>query len=263
MPTWLIVVIVVVAVAVLGAVIWLVTQEMQRKRLQQRFGPEYDRTVEEKDSPRAAQRELAERERRHKELDIRPLSASARERYTREWAQVQEKFVDQPSAAVTEADRLLVSLMGERGYPTEGYEQQLSDLSVRHAKTLEHYRAAHATHHERSGASTEELRDAMVHYRTVFEDLLTDGSDNADSSDSSVDEHRDEDRHDRRNGHDRANGHDHSDRVESVEHDHAEHDHTEHDRTEHDRGDKVRDRDGVQPEREASAQPRTEWNGGR
>ncbi|MFG1642990.1 hypothetical protein ACGFMK_22085 [Amycolatopsis sp. NPDC049252] len=262
MPTWLIVVIVVVAVAVLGAVIWLVTQEMQRKRLQQRFGPEYDRTVEEKDSPRAAQRELAERERRHKELDIRPLSASARERYTREWAQVQEKFVDHPSSAVTEADQLLVALMSERGYPTEGYEQQLSDLSVRHAKTLEHYRAAHATQHERSGASTEELRDAMVHYRTVFEDLLTDGSDGADRTDSAHstdDVRRDEDHHDRRNGHDHTNGHDHSERAE---HESAAHDSTEHDR-EHVRGDKVRDRDGVLPEREAAAQPRTEWNGGR
>ncbi|MFJ1765651.1 hypothetical protein ACIOD2_35365 [Amycolatopsis sp. NPDC088138] len=265
MPTWLIVVIVVVAVAVLGAVIWLVTQEMQRKRLQQRFGPEYDRTVEEKDSPRAAQRELAERERRHKELDIRPLSASARERYTREWAQVQEKFVDHPSSAVSEADRLLVTLMSERGYPTEGYEQQLSDLSVRHAKTLEHYRAAHATQHERSGASTEELRDAMVHYRTVFEDLLTDGSDGTDGTDSADDVRRDEDHHDRRNGHDHANGHDHSERVEddSTEHDRTKNDRVENDRTEHDRGDKVRDRDGVLPEREAAAQPRTEWNGGR
>ncbi|WP_328647066.1 hypothetical protein OHS58_03205 [Amycolatopsis sp. NBC_00348] len=262
MPTWLIVVIVVVAVAVLGAVIWLVTQEMQRKRLQQRFGPEYDRTVEEKDSPRAAQRELAERERRHKELDIRPLSASARERYTREWAQAQENFVDHPAAAVAEADRVLVSLMSDRGYPTEGYEQQLADLSVRHAKTLEHYRAAHATQHERSGASTEDLRDAMVHYRTVFEDLLTDGSDGSDNADAAADDH-----HERRNGHDH-NGHDHSER----EHDRTAQDGTAvaadrtagaPDRTEHDPSEKVRDRDGVQPEREASAQPRTEWNGGR
>ena len=229
MPTWLIVLIVVVAVAVLGAVIWLVTQEMQRKRLQQRFGPEYDRTVAEKDSPRAAQRELAERERRHKELDIRPLSASARERYTQQWAQVQEKFVDQPSPAVAEADQLLNSLMAERGYPTEGYEQQVADLSVRHAKTLEHYRAAHTTQQKRDGASTEDLRDAMVRYRTVFEDLLTDGADEQRHDDS----HDRHDHHDRRNGHDHGNGHD--DRAER------------------------RDTD----EREASAQSRTERNGGR
>ncbi|MCR6486749.1 hypothetical protein M8542_28370 [Amycolatopsis sp. OK19-0408] len=224
MPTWLIVVIVVVAIAVLGAVIWLVSQEMQRKRLQQRFGPEYDRTVEESDNPRAAQRELAERERRHKELDIRPLSASARERYATEWAGVQEKFVDHPATAVSEADRLLVALMAERGYPTEGYEQQVADLSVRHAKTLEHYRAAHTTQQKRDGASTEDLRDAMVRYRTVFEDLLTDGAD---------DEHRD---HHDRDHHDRRNGHDHADR---------------------------RDDDTAQHEHQASAQPRTEWNGGR
>ncbi|NBH04082.1 hypothetical protein [Amycolatopsis sp. SID8362] len=215
MPTWLIVVIVIVAIAVLGAVIWLVTQEMQRKRLQQRFGPEYDRAVEESDNPRAAQRELAERERRHKELDIRPLSASARERYAREWAQVQEKFVDRPSAAVAEADHLLVALMAERGYPTEGYEQQLSDLSVRHAKTLEHYRAAHTTQQKRDGASTEDLRDAMVRYRTVFEDLLTDGADE-----------------ERRNGH--RHDHDRDGRDDTEQHEH-----------------------------QASAQPRTEWNGGR
>jgi hypothetical protein len=193
---------------------------------------------------------------------------SARERYTREWAQVQEKFVDHPAAAVAEADHVLVSLMSDRGYPTEGYEQQLADLSVRHAKTLEHYRAAHATQHERSGASTEDLRDAMVHYRTVFEDLLTDGSD-SDSSDHSADEHRDADRHERRNGHD------HNER----EHDRTAQDGTAvgqdrtavapdrtaaaQDRTEHDHSDQVRDREGVKPEREASAQPRTEWNGGR
>jgi hypothetical protein len=234
MPTWLIIVIVVVAVAVLGAVIWLVTQEMQRKRLQQRFGPEYDRTVKESDNPRAAQRELAERERRHKELDIRPLSASARERYAREWAQVQENFVDQPSAAVAEADRLLVSLMAERGYPTEGYEQQVADLSVRHAKTLEHYRAAHSTQQKRDGASTEDLRDAMVRYRTVFEDLLTDGAD-----DERHDRDRNDDGHD--DHHDRRNGHDHNG----------------HDR---DRADR---QDADEPGHQAAAQPRTEWNGGR
>ncbi|WP_410570216.1 hypothetical protein [Amycolatopsis sp. cmx-4-61] len=235
MPTWLIVLIVVVAVAVLGAVIWLVTQEMQRKRLQQRFGPEYDRTVAEKDSPRAAQRELAERERRHKELDIRPLSASARERYAREWTQVQENFVDQPSGAVAEAEQLLNALMAERGYPTEGYEQQLADLSVRHAKTLEHYRAAHTTQQKRDGASTEDLRDAMVRYRTVFEDLLTDGAD-------------DEQHHDRRNGHDHS-GRDHDRDPERRDTDRHETDRHETDRH--------------VTERQASASPRTESNGGR
>jgi len=242
MPTWLIVVIVVVAVAVLGAVIWLVTQEMQRKRLRQRFGPEYDRAVEESDNPRAAQRELAERERRHKELDIRPLSAQARERYTQKWALVQEKFVDHPATAVEEADQVLVALMAERGYPTEGYEQQVQDLSVQHAKTLTDYRTAHATQQKRDGASTEDLRDAMVRYRTVFEDLLTDGSDERRHDDD--DRHADDRHADDHEHHERRNGHDHSGRDRADRHD-------------ADRGDIEK------PERQASAQPRTEWNGGR
>ncbi|QRP48809.1 hypothetical protein [Amycolatopsis sp. FDAARGOS 1241] len=178
MPTWLIVVIVVAAVVVVGAVAWLVVQEVRRKRLQRQFGPEYARAVRENESPRAAQRELAERERRHRDLDIRPLSVSARERYAQHWTLIQEKFVDRPAGALDEADDLLVAVMAERGYPTEGYDQQLSDLSVRHSRTLEHYRAAHETHrrHAETALSTEELRAAMVHYRTVFEDLLTDGA---------------------------------------------------------------------------------------
>ncbi|RJQ81818.1 hypothetical protein D5S17_04400 [Pseudonocardiaceae bacterium YIM PH 21723] len=177
MPTWLTVVIVVVVVALVAAVGWLVFQETQRRRLREKFGPEYDRVVQESDSSRAAQRELADRERRHAELDIRPLSASARERYGKQWASIQEKFVDQPTVAVDEADRVLDALMAERGYPTEDHEQQVADLSVRHARTLEHYRAAHGTRHVRDTASTEDLRGAMVHYRTVFEDLLADGAD--------------------------------------------------------------------------------------
>jgi hypothetical protein len=180
MPTWLLVVIIVVAVAVLGTVIWLAAEELQRKRLRRRFGPEYDRALEEHENPREAQRELAARERRHKDLDIHPLSPADRERYGRQWAQVQAKFVDQPAAAVAEADRVLAALMRERGYPTEGYEQQVADLSVRHARTLEHYRTAHDTQEARASASTDDLRDAMVHYRTVFEDLLTDGEDAGD-----------------------------------------------------------------------------------
>ncbi|MEV0067586.1 MULTISPECIES: hypothetical protein [unclassified Amycolatopsis] len=211
MPTWLIVVIVVVAVVVIGAVAWLVVQERQRKRLQQQFGSEYSRAVEESDSPRAAQRELAERERRHRDLDIRPLSASARERYAQHWALIQEKFVDQPAGALDEADDLLVAVMSERGYPTEGYDQQLSDLSVRHSRTLEHYRAAHETHrrHSETALSTEELRSAMVHYRTVFEDLLTDDTGAGSRTDTRADSRTDEDTVERRREHTAARGGNH------------------------------------------------------
>jgi hypothetical protein len=181
MPTWVVVIIVVAVVVVIGAVAWLVSQEMKRKRLRENFGPEYERTVSDHENPRAAQRELAAREKRHAELDIRPLTPSAQERYSHQWALIQEQFVDRPAGAVTEADRVLEALMAERGYPTDGYDQQLADLSVKHSRTLEHYRTAHETMrgHERTQASTEELRDAMVHYRTVFEDLLTDGEENA------------------------------------------------------------------------------------
>jgi hypothetical protein len=182
MSTLVVVIIVIVAVVAVGLIALLVRREQQRRHLREQFGPEYERTVKDQESPRAADRELAAREKRHAELDIQPLSVEARGRYTEQWALVQARFVDQPTIAVTDADQLLMALMAERGYPTEGYEQQLSDLSVRHSRTLEHYRAAHETMqgHESTQASTEDLRDAMVRYRTVFEDLLTDGGDNGD-----------------------------------------------------------------------------------
>lgn len=197
MPTWVVVLIVIAAVVVAGAVVWLVTQELQRKRLQRKFGPEYERAVADHDSPRAAQRELAAREKRHNELDIRPLSPQAKERYTEQWAQIQAQFVDRPSPAVAEADRVLTQLMAERGYPTEGYDQQLADLSVKHSKTLDHYRHAHETMvgREHEEKSTEDLREAMVRYRTVFEDLL--GDDAADDS-HRRDEHGEHGEHDER-----------------------------------------------------------------
>jgi hypothetical protein len=149
----------------------------RRRRLRERFGPEYDRTVGGADSRRAGERELRSRERRRDELDIKPLPAVARDRYTREWSSVQEEFVDRPETAVHDADRLVTLLMRERGYPTEGFEQQAADLSVDHGRTLEHYRAAHEieTLSTRTKATTEQLRGAMVHYRALFDELLSDG----------------------------------------------------------------------------------------
>ncbi|MEU6097973.1 hypothetical protein [Streptomyces sp. NPDC047079] len=150
---------------------------MRRRRLRRRFGPEYDRTVEETGGRRAAERELTAREKRHETLDITPLPSGVRDRYAREWATVQEEFVDRPEDAVHDADRLVTSLMRDRGYPTEGFEEQVRDLSVEHGRTLEHYRAAHEV--DRLGtqrkATTEQLRNAMVHYRALFEELLSDG----------------------------------------------------------------------------------------
>jgi len=185
MSTLVVVIIVIVVVVAVGLIALLVRRQQQRRHLQENFGPEYDRTVQDQENPRAAERELAAREKRHAELDIKPLSPEAQERYTERWALLQAQFVDQPVEAVSGADTLLMEVMAERGYPTEGYEQQLSDLSVKHSRTLEHYRAAHDTR-ETTDASTEDLRDAMVRYRTVFEDLLTEGAENGHHHDETV-----------------------------------------------------------------------------
>jgi hypothetical protein len=183
MSTVAVVVIVIVVIVVLGVVAFLARAQARRRGLQQRFGPEYDRAVESHESTRDAEQELLARKKRHDELEIRPLDPEARERHLTEWRQVQERFVDAPESAVTEADSLLVLVMGERGYPTEGYEQQVSDLSVEHAATIDRYRTAHdiSGRAETKQASTEDLRQAMVHYRALFTELLeTGGHDAAD-----------------------------------------------------------------------------------
>ncbi|MEU2516662.1 hypothetical protein [Streptomyces syringium] len=171
------IIIIAAVLVVLVCAVAALTLSARRRKLRERFGPEYERTVETKDSRRAGERELRERQERHDALDIKELPASVRDRYAQDWARVQEQFVDRPDDAVHEADRLVTTLMGERGYPTEGYEQQVKDLSVEHGRTLEHYRAAHEVNDRssRHQATTEELRGAMVHYRALFEELLHDG----------------------------------------------------------------------------------------
>lgn len=174
MSTGAIIGVIVVAAVVVVALAWLVGTQVRRRKLRDRFGSEYERTVESEGSRRAGERELAEREKRFKEYEIKPLSEQEREHYGKQWALIQEQFVDQPGRAVVEADRLVTVVMGERGYPTEGYDKQLSDLTVQHASTVEHYRTAHGIkdRHEEAKASTEELREAMVHYRALFHDLV-------------------------------------------------------------------------------------------
>lgn len=166
--------VIVAVLVVLAVVAVLLKMYLQRKHLRQKFGPEYDRAVERSGNRMAAERELAERERAHAQLELRPLDDRTRESYAQDWTRVQEQFVDAPAEAVGQADRLVTALMAERGYPTEGYEKRMSLLSVEHSRTLEHYRAAHAISRRQDGgeASTEDLRNAMVHYRTLFEDLL-------------------------------------------------------------------------------------------
>ena len=173
---WVVAVIVVVAILIVGAWLW---SRARRRSLQQRFGPEYERQVAQQGKRSAAERELRDREQRHAELDLRELSDADRDRYVQEWHQVQSSFVEDPSAAVNAADGLLTRLMSDLGYPTGDFEEQADTLSVEHSRTLGRYRLAHeiSMANERHEASTEQLRQALVHYRTLAGELL--GTDSA------------------------------------------------------------------------------------
>jgi Tfp pilus assembly protein PilX len=164
---------IIVVILVVAALLAGLSAMKRRRRLQDRFGPEYDRAVSEH-GRREAEAELAERERRVRHLDIKPLSPTARTQYAAEWTAVQEQFVDAPQSAVTGAQTLVTAVMKDRGYPTEAFDQIVADLSVEHAATLDHFRAAHdISQRATSGtSSTEELRQAMVHYRALFTELL-------------------------------------------------------------------------------------------
>ncbi|HEU5160170.1 MAG TPA: hypothetical protein VFU43_24450 [Streptosporangiaceae bacterium] len=174
MSTAVLVVIAFVAVAAATGIGLLLRGRARTRRLRRRFGPEYDRTVARHDDRRAAERELRARERRHDELDIRPLDATARGRYREQWVHVQEQFVDSPEAALGQADRLVITVMGDRGYPTKGFDERVAHLSVEHGRTIDYYRRGHeiSCRAERRQASTEDMRQAMVHYRALLEDLL-------------------------------------------------------------------------------------------
>jgi hypothetical protein len=167
---------IIVVIVIIIAVAGFVAMASRRRRLQERFGPEYDRLVADQQSKRRAEAELASRERRVRSLDIRPLSAAAQTEYSTQWTSIQERFVDHPASAVSQAQQLVTAVLHDRGYPTDGYEQILADLSVEHARNLEHYRAAHALSDASANgqASTEDMRQAMIHYRATFSELLGD-----------------------------------------------------------------------------------------
>jgi hypothetical protein len=174
MPEWLWIVVVVVVLVILALGAWVVVSRQRRERLRGRFGPEYDRAVAEHGGRRGAEAELARREEQRERLDIVPLSPESRERYFESWREVQTGFVDEPSQAVTQADRLVTEVMRERGYPMDDFDQRVADISVDHPEVVEHYRAAHSIHlaNEEGEASTEDLRQAVVHYRALFNELL-------------------------------------------------------------------------------------------
>jgi hypothetical protein len=165
-----------VIIAVLVAVgVALAARRRRSDQLKRRFGPEYDRTViQQHGDSRRAEATLVDREKRVEAFPLRPLSAVDREAYAMEWAAVQRRFVDDPSAAVGTADRLVGRVMIDRGYPMTNFEQRAADISVSYPSVVQNYRAAHdiVVRHSESNATTEDLRQAMVHYRSLFDELL-------------------------------------------------------------------------------------------
>ena len=179
MASWLLIAIVVVAVLIIAGAAATVIRGRRTASLREHFGSEYDRTVENRQGRRAAESELRGREKRREQLQIRPLPAPTRERFAAEWATVQQNFVDQPVSSLVAADGLVSSVMRERGYPVDDFAAQADLVSVDHPQVVENYRHAHAVflRAQSQSASTEELREAMVRYRSLFDESLHDTDD--------------------------------------------------------------------------------------
>jgi hypothetical protein len=176
MPVWIwFFVAALILIAIAGSIVALSAGRRRRTdRLRQQFGPEYDRTVAESGEQQVAEKELVARKRNRDKLDIRPLSRDALQAYSHRWRQVQTAFVDSPSTALDDADRLLTDVMRERGYPVDDFDQRAADISVDHPAVVENYRSAHAIHRSKQngGNNTENQRQAFVHYRALFDKLL-------------------------------------------------------------------------------------------
>jgi FtsZ-interacting cell division protein ZipA len=166
--------VVVIAVIVVAVIAFLASRKRRSRQLRERFGPEYDRVVRQEGDPRKAEGVLEFRQKRREKFHIRPLSGSDRSSFAVRWNEVQARFVDDPRGAVTVADSLVTDVMQLRGYPIGEFEQRAADLSVDYPLIVDNYRAAHdiALRHSAGKASTEDLRQAMVHYRALFQELL-------------------------------------------------------------------------------------------
>ncbi len=183
MPIWewiLIAALVAIVVAAVIVIASFVSSRRKTQRLKRHYGSEYERLVSETGGQKAAENELIARERKHHELDIVPLTPSALTDFATRWHQVQTGFVDNPATAVGVADRLVTEVMRERGYPVDDFDQRASDISVDHPQIVENYRAAHGIHmsQQQGDVSTEQQREAFVHYRALFEKLLETTKDN-------------------------------------------------------------------------------------
>ncbi len=169
------IVIAVLVLLVFGAILgWVFYRTRRSTRLQDKFGPEYQHTVDVMGSAHKAESELDARKKHVEALEIRPLSTTERDRYLADWTAVQSKFVDEPGKAVVDADHLIMEVMQLRAYPVADFEQRAADLSVRYPNLVSNYRAARviAIKNEQKTANTEELRQAMIYYRSLFEELL-------------------------------------------------------------------------------------------
>jgi FtsZ-interacting cell division protein ZipA len=177
MDTWVWIVIA-VAVVVLLVLAFMAWSRGRRRSLHGRFGPEYDRTVDSADSRRQAERDLRERESEHAELELRPLTEAARDRYTEQWESLQGRFVDRPQIAVADADDLVTQVMRDRGYPVDDFEAKSRLVSVDHPDVVENYRKGHGIYRKtvEGSASTEDLRQAVISYRALFEELVREGA---------------------------------------------------------------------------------------
>ncbi len=172
--TWVIVALAAVAIVAIAVIASRRRSRRRSAELREHFGPEYDLAVAEHGNATRAEKELAARAQRVERIQIRELNVADRARYQRTWTEIQARFVDDPALAASDANELINRVMRARGYPTEDFEQRVADLSVDHPLVVQHYRAARALSRANGGAqiNTEDLRQAMVHYRFLFADLL-------------------------------------------------------------------------------------------
>src|SRR5580704_15732305 len=165
---------VIVAVAVIAVISFVLARKRRSQQLRERFGPEYDRVLKREGEVRRAEGVLEIRAKRRDKFELRPLTPGTHSDLASRWRSVQTQFVDSPKGSVAAADQLVSELMQARGYPMSDFEQRADDISVDHPVVVQNYRAAHdiALRHSRGQASTEDLREAMVHYRSLFDELL-------------------------------------------------------------------------------------------
>lgn len=192
METWVWIVIVILAVVLGAAIAYVVINQQRSAHLKKRFGPEYDRAVESAENRQDAESHLKDVEQRRKRLDIVPLSETSRRQYASQWESVQRQFVEDPYGAVISADDLIVAVMSERGYPVDRFDDRAELVSADYPEVVSDYREAHTVRGRGDEATTEDLRQAFVHYRSLFDEMLSErrDADDHDTRDRQVEDNR-------------------------------------------------------------------------